>query len=63
MACLTHFIRTHTLSLSLPDPYKLLKVGPDQEIRGDPLTAVENELAPIKYVKVPGLPSFTGKVR
>ncbi|SAM06501.1 hypothetical protein [Absidia glauca] len=42
------------------DPYKLLKVGPDQEIHGDPLTAVENELAPIKYVKVPGLPSFTG---
>jgi anthranilate synthase component 1 len=56
---------SHALSSSFfsTDPYKLLKVGPDQEIHGDPLTAVENELAPIKYVKVPGLPSFTGKVR
>ncbi|ORZ10214.1 anthranilate synthase component I [Absidia repens] len=42
------------------DPYKLLKVGHDQNIQGDPLIAVEKELEPIKYVKVPGLPSFTG---
>ncbi|KAI8089437.1 anthranilate synthase component I [Halteromyces radiatus] len=42
------------------DPYKLLKVGPDQDIQGDPLIAVEKELEHIKYVKIPGLPSFTG---
>ncbi|ORX51202.1 anthranilate synthase component I [Hesseltinella vesiculosa] len=42
------------------DPYKLLKVGPNQEIKGDPLTAVENELKSVRYVKLPDLPSFTG---
>ncbi|KAI9315301.1 anthranilate synthase component I [Dichotomocladium elegans] len=42
------------------DPYKLLRVGPNEAIQGDPLSAVEKELAPIKYVKIPGLPSFTG---
>ncbi|CAO3589116.1 unnamed protein product [Absidia cylindrospora] len=45
---------------SITNPYKLLKVGQDQDIQGDPLKAVEKELEPIKYVKVPGLPSFTG---
>ncbi|KAF7723642.1 hypothetical protein EC973_001784 [Apophysomyces ossiformis] len=42
------------------DPYKLIKVGPNEAVQGDPLLAVEKELAPIRYVKVPGLPSFTG---
>ncbi|KAG0175126.1 hypothetical protein DFQ28_005038 [Apophysomyces sp. BC1034] len=42
------------------DPYKLIKIGPNEAIQGDPLLAVEKELAPVRYVKVPGLPSFTG---
>ncbi|KAI8968904.1 anthranilate synthase component I [Mycotypha africana] len=42
------------------DPYKLIKVGPKESIQGDPLIPIEKELANIKYVKVPGLPSFTG---
>ncbi|CAO3613869.1 unnamed protein product [Cunninghamella echinulata] len=42
------------------DPYKLLKIGQDQAINGDPLKAIENELKPIRYVKIPDLPSFTG---
>ncbi|KAI8141890.1 anthranilate synthase component I [Fennellomyces sp. T-0311] len=42
------------------DPYKLIKVGKDQAVQGDPLVAIEKELEPIKYVKIPGLPSFTG---
>jgi hypothetical protein len=43
------------------DPYKLIKVGKDEAVHGDPLVPIQKELADIKYVKVPGLPSFTGK--
>ncbi|KAG2221222.1 hypothetical protein INT45_013933 [Circinella minor] len=42
------------------DPYKVVKVGPKEAVNGDPLLAVEKELAPVRYVKIPGLPSFTG---
>ncbi|KAI7886056.1 anthranilate synthase component I [Lichtheimia hyalospora FSU 10163] len=42
------------------DPYKLIRVGAGEAVQGDPLKAVERELEPIKYVKIPGLPSFTG---
>ncbi|KAL0090487.1 anthranilate synthase component I [Phycomyces blakesleeanus] len=42
------------------DPYKLIKVGPNEAVKGDPLLAIEKELEPIRYVKVPGLPGFTG---
>jgi hypothetical protein len=43
------------------DPYKLIKVGTKEAVNGDPLIPVQKELEAIKYVKVPGLPSFTGK--
>jgi anthranilate synthase component 1 len=43
------------------DPYKVLKVGDNEAIKGDPLKVVEEELKDIKYVNVPGIPSFTGK--
>ncbi|KAI8643298.1 anthranilate synthase component I, partial [Parasitella parasitica] len=42
------------------DPYKLIKVGPEEAVNGDPLVPVQKELENIKYVKVPGLPTFTG---
>ncbi|KAI9273543.1 anthranilate synthase component I [Helicostylum pulchrum] len=42
------------------DPYKLIKVGANEAVNGDPLIPIQKELADIKYVKVPGLPSFTG---
>ncbi|CAM0142538.1 unnamed protein product [Umbelopsis sp. WA50703] len=42
------------------DPYKVIKVGENEQVKGDPLKVVENELKDIKYVTVPGLPSFTG---
>ncbi|KAI8364764.1 anthranilate synthase component I [Radiomyces spectabilis] len=42
------------------EPYKLIQVGKGLDVEGDPLTAIEKELAPVRYVKVPGLPSFTG---
>lgn len=44
------------------DPYKLIKVGANEAVNGDPLIPIQKELADIKYVKVPGLPSFTGNI-
>ncbi|CAO3615232.1 unnamed protein product [Mucor hiemalis] len=38
----------------------IVYVGADQAVSGDPLIPIQKELADIKYVKVPGLPSFTG---
>jgi anthranilate synthase component 1 len=43
------------------DPYKLIKVGGKEKVQGDPLIPIQKELEKIKYVKIPGLPSFTGK--
>ncbi|KAI8878045.1 anthranilate synthase component I [Backusella circina FSU 941] len=42
------------------DPYKLIKVGGKEQVQGDPLIPIQEELGKIKYVKIPGLPSFTG---
>ncbi|KAI7870968.1 anthranilate synthase component I [Spinellus fusiger] len=42
------------------DPYKLIKVGPNEAIQGDPLLAIEKEMESIRYVKLPELPEFTG---
>lgn len=42
------------------DPYKLIKVGANETCQGDPLIPIEKELSSIRYVKIPGLPSFTG---
>lgn len=40
----------------------MIKVGANEAVNGDPLVPIQKELADIKYVKVPGLPSFTGKI-
>lgn len=42
------------------DPLKVIKIGPDEEITGDPITALQKELAVFKYVKLPEVPTFTG---
>lgn len=42
------------------DPYKILKTGENEAIKGDPLIALEEEFKNIKFVPVPGIPSFTG---
>ncbi|KAI8980300.1 anthranilate synthase component I [Pilobolus umbonatus] len=42
------------------DPYKLIKVGKGESFEGDPLIPIQRELEQIKYVNIPGLPSFTG---
>ncbi|RCH99795.1 hypothetical protein CU098_007520 [Rhizopus stolonifer] len=45
---------------SFIDPYKLIRVGNKESVQGDPLVPIQKELEHIKYVNVPGLPSFTG---
>jgi anthranilate synthase component 1 len=43
-----------------PDPFKVIRTGPREEIMGDPLIAVQRELANYEYVKIPEIPTFTG---
>jgi anthranilate synthase component 1 len=47
-------------SRTLADPYKVIRTGPSLPISGDPLRAVEAELAPYRYIALPALPRFTG---
>lgn len=42
------------------DPFKLVRVGPNEAIQGDPMLALERELSVYKYVKIPQVPTFTG---
>ncbi|GBE82412.1 anthranilate synthase component [Sparassis latifolia] len=42
------------------DPFKVIKTGPNEEITGDPMVALQKELAVYKYVKIPEVPTFTG---
>ena len=42
------------------DPFKVLKVGPNEDITGDPLAALQKELNLHKYIKIPEVPTFTG---
>lgn len=38
----------------------MIKTGPNEEISGDPMVALQKELALYKYVKIPEIPTFTG---
>ncbi|KAH9854022.1 anthranilate synthase component [Lenzites betulinus] len=42
------------------DPFKIIRVGPNEEVTGDPLLALQKELGMYKYVKLPDVPTFTG---
>ncbi|KAL7416210.1 anthranilate synthase component [Mrakia frigida] len=42
------------------DPFKVVRSGPGYDIQGDPLIALEKELAEYRYVKIPEVPTFTG---
>ncbi|KAF7965001.1 hypothetical protein HWV62_1152 [Athelia sp. TMB] len=42
------------------DPFKVIKTGPNEEINGDPMVALQKELAVYKYIKIPEIPTFTG---
>lgn len=39
---------------------KVIKTGPNEEIQGDPLSALQREFAVHQYVKIPEIPTFTG---
>ncbi|CAG8506117.1 7615_t:CDS:2 [Diversispora eburnea] len=41
------------------DPYKVIKTGDHEPIKGDPLMALEEELSSVKFFPVPGIPKFT----
>ncbi|RDB24206.1 putative anthranilate synthase component 1 [Hypsizygus marmoreus] len=42
------------------DPFKVIKTGPNEEVTGDPMVALQKELALYQYVKIPEVPTFTG---
>lgn len=42
------------------DPFKVIKTGPNELIKGDPTVPLQQELAHHKYVKIPEVPTFTG---
>jgi anthranilate synthase component I len=44
----------------MADPLKILKTGPGEEWAGDPMIALQKELALYQYVNIPEIPTFTG---
>lgn len=52
-----HILRANAI---LADPFKVLRVGPSESINGDPMTALQRELAAYQYVRLPEIPTFTG---
>lgn len=42
------------------DPFKVVRSGPEYEVKGDPLIELEKALAVYKYVNIPEIPTFTG---
>ncbi|KAK2460575.1 hypothetical protein APHAL10511_007045 [Amanita phalloides] len=42
------------------DPFKIIRTGPNEEITGDPMLALQKELSLYQYVKIPEIPTFTG---
>ncbi|OCF72446.1 anthranilate synthase component I [Kwoniella mangroviensis CBS 8886] len=42
------------------DPIKVIRTGEGFDVEGDPLTALEKELEPYRFVKIPQIGTFTG---
>ncbi|OCH95609.1 anthranilate synthase component [Obba rivulosa] len=42
------------------DPFKIIRTGPNEDITGDPMAALQKELAIYQYVQLPEVPTFTG---
>lgn len=42
------------------DPFRIIRTGPNEEITGDPMTALQKEFALYQYVKIPEITTFTG---
>lgn len=53
----TLFVSSHDAA---QDPFKIVRTGPNEEITGDPMAALQKELKVYKYVKLPEVPTFTG---
>ena len=47
--------------LPTADPFKVIKTGPGLDYEGDPMKILEKELKIYQYVKIPEIPTFTGK--
>lgn len=45
---------------SLVDPFKVIKTGPNEDIKGDPTVVLQKELSIHRYIKLPEIPTFTG---
>ena len=60
--CRSHIldISSHLMCNFAPDPFKVIKTGPNEEYKGDPTTILQKELAVHRYVKIPEVPTFTG---
>ena len=56
----SYFTISQTPQLTNSDPLKVIRTGPGEEITGDPMVALEKELALFQYVKLPQIPTFTG---
>ncbi|KAI0281551.1 hypothetical protein BC826DRAFT_878702, partial [Russula brevipes] len=41
-------------------PFKLVKIRPNEAVKGDPMHVLKHELSVYKYVKTPQVPTFTG---
>lgn len=48
------------LSARCEDPFKVIKSGPNETIKGDPTVILQQELSVHRYVKIPEVPTFTG---
>ncbi|WVO22728.1 uncharacterized protein IAS62_004062 [Cryptococcus decagattii] len=42
------------------NPFKTIKTGAGEEVEGDPLKALEKELEPYRFAKIPEISAFTG---
>lgn len=43
------------------DPLRTIRTGEGFDMEGDPLEALQQELKPYRYVKLPEIPTFTGE--
>ena len=44
------------------NPFKTIRTGPGFDVEGDPLAALQAELEPFRYAKLPEVPTFTGMI-
>jgi anthranilate synthase component 1 len=52
--------RLSSIAEKFVDPVKIIKVGPEEELTGDPMTVLQKELSLYQYVNIPEISTFTG---